>query len=482
MRFRFILLTFAMSGLAMAQMKNPAPNAGASRVAARTDLSGAAISTCRSITHPGNYYLSRDLSCPGTALFLSGPGINLNLNGHTITYGTAGGALGAVYGIENDACWDTSHKARAVPCDSRNAGVAANIYNGSIVQSTRAPSFSHALFFGQDNNNQTVNVHNVTITIQQTGTQAFYSDFQLGQILFEHNTVYDRVKSINYPGQGNLSARANFQGQAVGIFDSKTMRTPNRIDNNKIVGSPQGGIRDTSTDSHIFQNDISMTSTYSNDFCVDVTGADQQVYSNYCHPVNGRGLHVNGRGSHVYNNLIVVTEARVNNEYGGCELDGAYGIQLEDDIQSVGGITINGNSATLDTGSCGGAALRITGWPEGGTASVYGNTWIVNKTSGADQYGGLLYSMDDDNLTNVKFGGDTLKTNDQYCAEIPWDGAENFAVSIRGCTAPYAIATMNGTDNPSTFKVTNASHTNVACGAESVSRGTVNGTPLRCPK
>lgn len=483
MKLTFAVLFLAMSGVAMAVTQNPAPNAGASKVTAKTDLSGQAISACGKITSPGDYYLSNNLSCPGTALFISGPGINLNLNGHTITYGTSGGTTGAVYGIENDACWDTGQKAKAVPCDNENAGIAANIYNGSIVQSTKAPPFSHAFFFGQDNNtDQTIDIHNVTMTIQQTGSEAFLSNFQSGQIIFEDNTIYDNVKSINYPGQSDEAARSDFQGQAVFVANSTTMKAADKIDNNKIVGSPQGGILDSSTGAYVFQNDISMNSTYTNDFCVDVPGSDQQVYSNYCHPVNGRGIHVNGKGSHIYNNSIVVTEAAVNTEYHGCEIDGAYGIQVEDDIEAAGGVSITGNTATLTTGACGGAAFRMTGWEAGSTASIHGNTWIVNKTAGADQYPGVLYSVDADNLSDATFGGDTLKTNGEACVQIDWDGAQNLSLPLSSCTAPDALASQNASDEPSTFKITGAQYTGLICGAESVSHGTINGVAVKCPK
>ncbi len=483
MKFMFSLLLLAMSGTLMAQMSNPAPNAGApSHISPRNDLSGTAISACGSITSPGNYYLSRDLSCPGTGLFISGPGIDLDLNGHTITYGTAGGAMGAVYGIEHNACWDVSHRARTVPCELKNTGIGANIYGGTIVQSNRAPAFSHALFFGQDlRDNQTINIHDVTVTIQQPGTKGFHSVGQSGQIILEHNTIYDNVKTINYPGQADISARSAFQGQAIFIY-SGTMQIPNRIDNNKIVGSPQGGIRDTSIGATIYQNDISQTSTYTNDFCVDVPGSGQQIYSNYCHPLNGRGIHVNGEGSQIYNNLLVVTEAPVNAEYHGCEIDGAYGIQLEQDIQSAGNVRVTGNQATLNTGACGGSDLRITSWPSGASAMVRDNTWIVNKTAGIDRFGGVPYSLEHDDLSSVVFGGDTLKTNDITCAGIDWDGTKNFTASLASCNAPYAVVALAGNGGTSTFKVTGAPNVNYACSPQAQITGTINGQAVKCPR
>ncbi len=152
MKYQLFILLLVMSGTVMAQNQHPATNAGASYTSPRTDLSGTAISACGSITSPGDYYLSKDLACPGTGLMVAGPGIKLNLNGHTITYGTAGGAQQSVFGIENDACWDTEQRVRAVPCDNHGAGIAAEVYGGAIVQSTNAPTFSDALFFGENEN------------------------------------------------------------------------------------------------------------------------------------------------------------------------------------------------------------------------------------------------------------------------------------------------------------------------------------------
>lgn len=483
MKLFFSILLLAISGTLTAQTPLPATHAGATKTYPRNDLSGTAISKCGQITSPGDYYLSRDLTCPGTGLMVSGPGIDLNLNGHTITYGTAGGTQQTVFGIENDACWDLDQKARTVPCDNTNAGVGVNIHDGQIVQSPNAPTFSDALYFGQNaNNDQVINIHNLTITVQQTGSRGFYSSFLHGQVLFEHNTIYDNVKSINYPGQNDQQARAQFQGQAVHIESSTNMRWPDRIDNNKIIGAPQGGIRDTSNNPSVFENDISQNATYANDFCIDAPGANQQIYNNYCHPINGRGFHINGTGSRVYNNVLVVTEARVDREYGGCEGGGAFGIQLEDDIQAAGNVTVTGNTATLNPGACGGAALRITGWQGQSPASISGNTWIVNKTGYEGVYGDFLYSFDQDDLAKVKFGGDNLQTNDYLCVDISWDGVQNLNLPLNNCKAPYTLYSATNYDPLSTFILTGAPNQNYVCGEESNSHGTINGVRTNCPK
>ena len=42
------------------------------------------------------------------------------------------------------------------------------------------------------------------------------------------------------------------------------------IENNTIIGSPQGGIRTVNQHSMISGNNISMNASYANDFCADI--------------------------------------------------------------------------------------------------------------------------------------------------------------------------------------------------------------------
>lgn len=176
----------------------------------------------------------------------------------------------------------------------------------------------------------------------------------------------------------------------------------------------------------------------------------------------------------------MVTEAPVIPEYGGCELGGAYGIQLEQDIASAGNILVNGNTVTLNTGGCGGGVLRVTGWPSSAKATIQGNTFTVNRNAGADKDYGMLYYLDADDLSNVVFGANTLKTNDLACALIDWDGATNFTASLAGCQAPYAMGAGNGPGNNSSFNVTGAPNLNLGCGSYAVTTGKINGVTKKC--
>ncbi|MCU1284489.1 MAG: hypothetical protein JWO13_839 [Acidobacteriales bacterium] len=52
-------------------------------------IAGTAISSCQNLAVAGTYYLTQDISSAGSCIGLRVSGITLNLNGHTITYGTS---------------------------------------------------------------------------------------------------------------------------------------------------------------------------------------------------------------------------------------------------------------------------------------------------------------------------------------------------------------------------------------------------------
>jgi hypothetical protein len=485
-RARIFLRLFNFRGLAITAVCGMACAGCSSRQQGFIDLRGSAL-----LRAPGDYRLVTNITCPGTCFYVEGKGIRLNLNGHSITYGAGGGTSEPVYGIENNPC--STKPGPAAPCDRGKIGVSLEVFGGSIIQSEYAPPFSHALSFTTPHNSGSLSLHNLTIVIQQTGTQALHADGQGGSIRFRNNRIYDSVASINHPGQSDLLARSYFQGQAVWISGVTRVAYPDQIAYNIIVGAPQGGIRDTSDGAEIFGNDISQNATYSNDFCIDVPGDGQQIHDNYCHPLNGRGIHVNGENSRVYRNKVVVSEAKVNREYGkhgevGCEFGGAFGIQVEDDnVAAVGGTVVIGNDVTLNTGQCGGGAFRITGWPGAAQAEVHGNAWRVNRTRGRDQFGGYIYFLEGADLRHVSFGGDSISTNDQACVGIDWDGVKRARIALVGCKASYAIDSENGDSGQegdasgvSTFALSDAPNRKIKCGQEATSRGTINGFAVQC--
>ena len=278
---------------------------------------GVALTSCGDITAAGTYYLASDVSSAGTCFGIDANNIVLNLNNHTITYGTGGGNA-PTPAIEGHDCWSTSNPVNSGPCGSAHGGL--EVYGGKIVQSTSSATFSPIFSFGQGTFSSAPYIHDITATFQNTGAQFYLSAYLPSGAKIENNTINDNVTNIQQPSQGALSARSAFQGQAIYIGqNNENPGTGDLIENNTIVGSPQGGIRTVNQHSVISGNDIAMNATYSNDFCADIPADYTTVTNNNCHPKSGRGFHVNANNVTVSNNKINVIELSQNTEYSGCE-------------------------------------------------------------------------------------------------------------------------------------------------------------------
>jgi hypothetical protein len=312
-------------------------------------------------------------------------------------------------------------------------------------------------------------------------------------VKIENNTIYDNVTNIQEPGQGALSARSQFQGQAIYIGQNgNNPGTGDLIENNTIIGSPQGGIRTVNQHSTISGNDISMNATYSNDFCADLPADYTTVTNNNCHPKSGRGFHVNSNHVTVSKNTVNVIELPQNAEYGGCEEGGAYGIQLEWDPSVTSGPPVGDqvtdNTITATSLKCKAIGLRVTDLTAAGNAAFTGNT-ITTTNNGTAQDIGI--STDGSINAGVTFTDNTFSDMYTY-ASGDWDGYSDttighntwlgtpkytFAAADGGCDPTVA---ESGAICPVNVQFTDSLPNTVSCGAESVATVTINGKVTQC--
>src|SRR5580692_10582627 len=79
---------------------------------AQTGPSGIAVTACGNMsTASAVYYLQNDVSSTGTCMSVTANGVTLNLNGHTITYGTSSSSAMAngILGVDcGEPMWTTS--------------------------------------------------------------------------------------------------------------------------------------------------------------------------------------------------------------------------------------------------------------------------------------------------------------------------------------------------------------------------------------
>ena len=457
---------------------------------------GTPLTACKDLTSGGKYYLANDVSSAGTCFGIDANNISLNLNGHTITYGTGGGTT-PTPAIEGHDCWYTTGHFTGGPCSSSHSGV--EVYNGTILQSPNSAPFSDAFSFGQGTFSSAPYIHDITATIQNQGAQFYYSDYMVPGARIENNRITDHVTNIQLPGQGMLSARSAYQGQTIAILGPENNPgTGDTITGNTIIGGPQGGIRSVNQNTVISNNDISMDSYYSNDYCFQVSANGTKVTNNNCHPVSGRGIDIDAGNVTVTNNTFNVTELLQNLEYGrngqpGCEGGGAYGIRFKyipfNASFNMNNDQISNNTFTVTAGPCQAVGVQFVLTPANASVSVTGNkVTSINLNQGQPDYAiGFTGAHGD----GISVTGNTFTSSTGYVFG-EWDGYNNFTIGHNTWlgTPAYTVAAGDGgcdptvTDSlavcPASVTVTDSLPNTVQCQPYSMAKVTIAGQVTQC--
>jgi hypothetical protein len=351
-----------------------------------TNTSGTALTDCQPITKAGSYSLANDVSSSGTCFPIGASNVSLNLNGHTITYGTGGGSA-PTPAISACAPWFSGLTAsQCVEGSDSNL----TVYGGNIVQSSNAAPFSPVFWIGQGGSGGG-SIHNLNATFHSVGSQFFHGEIDGGGFSIQNNVINDNVTNIQHPGQSPLGARAAFQGYVIYSDEEGTgSPAPDTISGNTINGSPQGGIADGVAGSQIYNNTIKLTSTYSNDYGVLVDMNSQNVHGNTI-TGQGRGLDGESSGFIFSGNTVNVAEGTGNTEYGGCELDGTYGIRVknydwpnstESGTAPSTNFQITNNTVTVPATHCPSTALDLTDMNSLVSGTISGNSFSAPAGSG----------------------------------------------------------------------------------------------------
>jgi hypothetical protein len=325
------------------------------------------ITQCGILNQAGaTYVLKNDVSSNNACFSIQADDITINLNSHTITYAmnpdVINGEKKARYGISGMYCWDpdvydTTKQAGGALCGGPFSGL--TVYGGSIVQGSNAGDFSHAIRLGQ-NAGDGINIHDLTIYVASASSFPIFIQYPQGTrpINIYNNLIHNNVTVIyNRHAVEGLSIRVAPQ--------SSPPTPPAYIYNNIIIGGAQGGIMTSLPNSKIYNNDISQSGTFTNDFSIYAWATGIEVYNNNVHPYGsgryGRGIQIDySTNFSVHDNKIQVWEINQNDEYGGCQGGGAYGIQFES--TSYNALAYN-NDVTAYADKCEGKGLRVTETP-----------------------------------------------------------------------------------------------------------------------
>lgn len=423
---------------------------------------GQALTSCQAINSSGSYYLDADVTCTSQGFAMNADNISFNLNGHTITYGGSS----VVPAISVCDQW-YAQLPKSSCGNARHANL--EVYNGKIVQAKGSAAFNPAIWIGQANGLSGGSIHDLSITIQETGAQAIHGDFPGLGWKIQNNVFNDNVTNIQHPGQSPLGARAQFQGNVIHFDNGQGLGAGDVISGNTFNGSPQGGILDSNQNTQIYGNVIHLTSRYSNDYGI-VVAEGQNVYNNV---VDGRGRGIDAESSNftISGNTINVREEANNSEYGGCQLSGSDGIRVKNYAgqKPSTGWKIENNTITVDGRYCVAHGLRFTDVSSQVQGTISNNTFTTTPGPKGD-FAISFSGVDQPQLTYIKnsFTGST-------CAQIDNDGTTDGANTLIQAGQRWSCSQLAVSDgdlaasgyNPFSQALTiqdNLSNRNVWCG------------------
>ena len=189
------------------------------------------------------------------------------------------------------------------------------------------------------------------------------------------------------------------------------------VHHTELIGSPQSGIKAASY-ARIHDNVIRHNAVVTNCYGVQGWGArDVEVYDNWITPDNGRGIHLSESTEdwYVHDNLVVVHE-NTNEEYGSKYQ--VHGIKVED---VVAGRVENNRVIAITRGKTAAHAFDIN-VNASARVVVKGNSFIGAKRDG-DEARACAVSLLAGNGTGVEFSGNRLYSNDAVVQVGPYSTA-----------------------------------------------------------
>jgi hypothetical protein len=380
------------------------------------------------ISASGNYYLDSDLTSTGIGIAVKASNVDINLNGHAITYGAVANGSGASaigeYGIlacnaggiaafELDPTYGTNGYCNGSGTGGGSTATNITVENGTIIQSPNASQYydpqncpgsgigsgsqgacsSHHETTASDVINiqgtTGITIRHMTLTWQNVDSDGIHLTWQqpgAGDVV-ECNTLNDKVTQINN--------RAYPRGMPISDMEVNSNQAPATYQYNTIIGTPQVaiGLGKGAPGAVVQYNDInqsyyqappftSQLQSYSNDYAISCpVGSGSRIAYNYIHSVNGRGIgciyQYDTKGLAIYGNYLSAGETTANSEYGpngsvnggawigGCEIDGGRGFEAKSSL----GFSLYSNTFIVNVGGCGGGGIVFTSFPCSGMGS-----------------------------------------------------------------------------------------------------------------
>jgi hypothetical protein len=209
---------------------------------------------------------------------------------------------------------------------SSNGAAGAVIQNGTIIQGQDGGTWCHAIYYRQG----FVTIQDLNITIHGANSSATYvPESDSGYAAVMRNTITSNVKTITSRDHANGAVLYAVQG---------------KVGQNTILNGPHVGVHVAwrNIPTTVYDNTIKLKARYTNAFAI-IGAPGNHVYGNTIDNGTGeyssRGI-LPGSGTaaqpaKIHDNIVRVQQLANNQEYGGVQLNGVYGIQIENGRQYI---------------------------------------------------------------------------------------------------------------------------------------------------
>lgn len=261
----------------------------------------------------------------------------------------------------------------AFPFDVDASGTNAILTNGAIVQGEEG-SWSHGVYLHQITG---VAIDNVDISVIGQNSSCVEGNTQQNRVCYVQRSTLDSTIPA-------LTSRDNYHGTMVHAVSGI-------IKDNTLTNGPHAGITcsDGSADSVIAGNTLTLKSRYTNAFGImlssEATSTGGMIYRNTVTTSDdncqGPGIFMSGDvACEMWGNTISVQQAANNQEYGGDQQSGVYGIQIESGANK----SVHDNTVTVYSSVAEAHAFRMGGGAlVPSNNAIYDNTFTAVRESGS---------------------------------------------------------------------------------------------------
>jgi len=377
------------------------------------------------------YVLTEDIETPGTALVFAAGNITLELNQHTVTYGTV--SNGYRYGVavpppypHSAPRWSESDITVWENADG------STIKNGTIEQGAGEGADCASIIARSQ---EDITVQDLNISMIGDDTFAIVI-VEFEDITVSGNTIRDltNVVSNRHAGRAAIDIVSAHDGD-IEVF------------NNIIHNCRQWGVRVSrrnaaTVSGRIHDNEIYANTIVTNGYGIGIRGDRMEAFGNTIQATNGRGIHIsNCDGALVHDNDIDVVEVNIP-EYNKLS---AHGIKLEKctNAEIYENYVVSRGFAVDSSNVCNGSALNFT-VDENSNNYVHDNIFVARHLGG-DYFDPSTYQLHAsaievvqiENNSGLRIVNNTFVTNDRFFTASEWKAedespADGSSVLIKG--------------------------------------------------